>query len=443
MLWTDASSREFIAKEYPWFLDTFDDYTYPIQRADVIRYFVLHHYGGVYLDLDVGCLRSLDTLLTYPVILPKTIPVGVSNDLMFAEKGHPFMAQTIHNLVTFDHSWYLNYPTVMFSTGPMFLSAQYGIWTAAHPLLPDQPGGDVRVLPKALYGKNARPDEAPHAFFSHFYGSSWHSDDAAFVGFLGQWGKILMAVGAFVVLLGLVRLALPSARRRRRRVDVLLPRLTQHGGRWQLDFGWFVLPPGTVTSPPSPIALPSPVPSLDEEEMLSLSFDLRSRASSPAPSDKTDILPSSAAVMEHPAVSAAMRMGGRVLGSLLGRSTPSDAPRSSRSRRPRVFFMPPSYSSESEHELSTRRGPVSPPPRYTSPMMPVPSSDKEFASPAVEDSPSLLGSTSTGVSSRSITPVPPYEGALPAYFQSNPHGSGLGSSLSRAPHISRPSSRQS
>ncbi|KAJ3896091.1 hypothetical protein GG344DRAFT_72572 [Lentinula edodes] len=48
------------------------DYKYAIQRADAIRYFVLHHYGGVYLDLDVGCLRPLDPLLVYPVILPKT-----------------------------------------------------------------------------------------------------------------------------------------------------------------------------------------------------------------------------------------------------------------------------------------------------------------------------------------------------------------------------------
>lgn len=37
---------------YPWFLDTFDGYPFPIQRADAIRYFVLAHYGGVYLDLD-------------------------------------------------------------------------------------------------------------------------------------------------------------------------------------------------------------------------------------------------------------------------------------------------------------------------------------------------------------------------------------------------------
>ena len=51
-LWTNEKSREFIAAEYPWFLDTFDGYTYPIQRADSIRYFVLAHYGGTYIDLD-------------------------------------------------------------------------------------------------------------------------------------------------------------------------------------------------------------------------------------------------------------------------------------------------------------------------------------------------------------------------------------------------------
>lgn len=51
-LWTDAKSREFIATEYPWFLATFDNYSQPIQRADAIRYFVLNHFGGIYIDLD-------------------------------------------------------------------------------------------------------------------------------------------------------------------------------------------------------------------------------------------------------------------------------------------------------------------------------------------------------------------------------------------------------
>ena len=68
-LWTDASSRAFIAEQYPWFLDSFDGYPYPIQRADAIRYFVLHYYGGIYMDLDVGCQQRMDALLYFPVSL--------------------------------------------------------------------------------------------------------------------------------------------------------------------------------------------------------------------------------------------------------------------------------------------------------------------------------------------------------------------------------------
>jgi hypothetical protein len=51
-LWTEKASREFIEKEYPWFLQTYDVYRYPVQRVDAVRYFLLLHYGGIYLDLD-------------------------------------------------------------------------------------------------------------------------------------------------------------------------------------------------------------------------------------------------------------------------------------------------------------------------------------------------------------------------------------------------------
>ncbi|RHZ62481.1 uncharacterized protein CDV56_108931 [Aspergillus thermomutatus] len=50
--WTDQKARDFIAAEYPWFLTNFDGYKYPIQRADAIRYFVLAHYGRIYINLD-------------------------------------------------------------------------------------------------------------------------------------------------------------------------------------------------------------------------------------------------------------------------------------------------------------------------------------------------------------------------------------------------------
>lgn len=78
MLWTDETSREFVKTYYPAHLEMFDSYKYPIQRADSIRYFVLHHFGGVYMDLDIGCRRRLDPLLQgdWDAILPITKPVS-------------------------------------------------------------------------------------------------------------------------------------------------------------------------------------------------------------------------------------------------------------------------------------------------------------------------------------------------------------------------------
>jgi hypothetical protein len=83
----------------------------------------------------------------------------------------------------------------------MFLSAQYAIYTSAHPLSEGHQRHEVRVLPKSLYGKNADPILVPHSFFSHFYGSSWHADDAGFIGFLGKSGITVMWIAGVVVAL--------------------------------------------------------------------------------------------------------------------------------------------------------------------------------------------------------------------------------------------------
>nr|VWO95196.1 ATP-binding multidrug cassette transporter [Ganoderma boninense] len=340
MLWTDASAREFIAQHYSWFLDTFDGYTYPIQRADAIRYFVLYHYGGVYMDLDMGCLRPMDPLLVHSVILPRTKPVGVSNDLMFAEKHHPFMAQTIHNLMKFDFSWVLNYPN-------------------------QRPGGEVRILPKSLYGKNAKPGEAPNSFFSHFYGSSWHADDAAFIGFLGTWGKGLMWIGLVVLIAGLIRLILSPNRKPRNfaRIggyEVLIPRWTQKNGRWYLDLGLFALPAsGINTQPTSPIALTDPAESEEDVQLLPLYGS--SRSTSPTPSESSLATEPSHQLGGISVVERARQAGSRLMDAVFGQEEPPSTPSRSRRRRLRsrgvLFFLPAFLSSERD-EAETLRFPT-------------------------------------------------------------------------------------
>ena len=62
-LWTDGENRDFLLAHYPWFVPYYDSYDQPVKMSDAIRYFLLYHYGGTYLDLDVLCLKNLDSLL--------------------------------------------------------------------------------------------------------------------------------------------------------------------------------------------------------------------------------------------------------------------------------------------------------------------------------------------------------------------------------------------
>lgn len=45
-LWTDENADEFVAREFPEMVDTWNSYRYRIQRADSLRYMVLYVYGG-------------------------------------------------------------------------------------------------------------------------------------------------------------------------------------------------------------------------------------------------------------------------------------------------------------------------------------------------------------------------------------------------------------
>ncbi|WPH00798.1 mannosyl phosphorylinositol ceramide synthase csh1 [Acrodontium crateriforme] len=189
-LWTDEKSMQFIEAEYPWFLDTFRGYQYPIQRADSIRYFVLAHYGGVYIDFDDGCNRALEPLLSYPAFVRRTMPTGISNDVMGAVPQHPFFMRVIEEIQNYDKSWIMPYITVMASTGPLFLSIIWRRYTAAGLNFGDgADGGRVRIL---------FPDEYNNyswSFFIHHLGNSWHGKDVQLIFWMARNWVLLTIIG--------------------------------------------------------------------------------------------------------------------------------------------------------------------------------------------------------------------------------------------------------
>ncbi|MBW4507958.1 MAG: glycosyltransferase [Scytonematopsis contorta HA4267-MV1] len=129
--WDDKQCRNFLQENYPWFLEVYDSYPYLIQRCDAVRYFLLYHYGGFYIDLDIEFLKSIDDLLEdYELILSKLI--GFSNAIMGSTAKHPLwpkvfqeldkrksgIRQKINPFILFGN----RENSVCYSTGPLLLN---------------------------------------------------------------------------------------------------------------------------------------------------------------------------------------------------------------------------------------------------------------------------------------------------------------------------------
>jgi len=131
-VWNETEAHTFIKTEYPWFIPTYETYRYPIQRVDALKYFVLYHFGGVYMDLDIACRRPLEPLLQFPAWFPEASPLGVNNDLMASMPRHPVLLEMTRALARRDRNLLFPYLTIFWSTGPQFGSDILRGWWWTH-----------------------------------------------------------------------------------------------------------------------------------------------------------------------------------------------------------------------------------------------------------------------------------------------------------------------
>ena len=198
-VWTDEKASAFVAHNYPELKHLWDNYRYPVERIDALRYMLLHAYGGVILDMDLVCKRSLGPLRRFGFVAPEAHPTGFSIGFMMATKGNAFMGNLVRNLTLYNRHWLgLPYPTVMFSTGCHFASVIH---------VHETNRSELKVLPGPLHSLNGK---ASTPLFDHLGSSSWHSYDAKFIVSLGSRVNLV-----FFFLMG-VALALLLRRRVRR-----------------------------------------------------------------------------------------------------------------------------------------------------------------------------------------------------------------------------------
>ena len=128
-LWTDGDNLRFVTERAPWFLDTYRSYAHDIERADAIRYFILHEYGGIYIDIDMEVLRPVDELLEHDA-LNFSLEAGlmiintvISNAFMASRPRHPFFRHVATSLPALRERD-VTFADVFSNTGPDMLARQ-------------------------------------------------------------------------------------------------------------------------------------------------------------------------------------------------------------------------------------------------------------------------------------------------------------------------------
>lgn len=126
-VWTDADAARLLPA-YPDIEAVYHDLK-PIQKADILRYLVLHARGGVYADLDYELARPFEVHPTRAMLVGSR-GGGVNNCLLTSPApGHPFWERVIRDVPAklatnkwkrFNHELY-----VIETTGPSLVHAAY------------------------------------------------------------------------------------------------------------------------------------------------------------------------------------------------------------------------------------------------------------------------------------------------------------------------------
>lgn len=213
------------------------------QKADIARYEIVLRFGGVYLDTDMECLRSIDELLSGCQFFAGreadgTIAIGIFG----AAPNHPILRQVVTRLPA--SVYFRRQLPVNIQTGPALLDrvVRHGGW--------EETTG-VRIFPPAYFYPYAwwepwRRDEAfPRAYALHHWRHSWREGNSlsSKVSELFPRGEALSSTlgGVWqegkerIVELGDRKITLPAKRFVSNTIRRLLPPppQTSHGLAWR------------------------------------------------------------------------------------------------------------------------------------------------------------------------------------------------------------------
>eukprot|EP00930_Biecheleria_cincta_P056253 TRINITY_DN42404_c0_g1_i1.p1 TRINITY_DN42404_c0_g1~~TRINITY_DN42404_c0_g1_i1.p1 ORF type:complete len:372 (-),score=76.21 TRINITY_DN42404_c0_g1_i1:101-1216(-) len=121
--WDDDSVHDFVKEHFASRYERWNEMSPPIRKFDTVRYMWMHHFGGVYIDSDVECLRAATSLVE---ALPKQtawIPEWPDPFALMSTPGNNFWLEMIDRVL---NNW--RQKAIMASSGPEGLRLAVKEW---------------------------------------------------------------------------------------------------------------------------------------------------------------------------------------------------------------------------------------------------------------------------------------------------------------------------
>eukprot|EP00833_Pecoramyces_ruminatium_P014824 jgi/Orpsp1_1/1188856/evm.model.d7180000067735.1 len=176
-------ARDVIKNYYPHLLKLYDSYPDDIQRADVSRVAILHHYGGIYGDLDAFPAYHSQKLTQYKLNDLKSayFPVGngnvVVNHFFITNKNNPFLGYLLNSYEKLNRHWKwmpLPYLRVFLTTGPCAVQIALRDWQKMWEEQGVTPAPSIKTMTRSA------------CLAKHETGRQWLSIDGKFFNWVGD-----------------------------------------------------------------------------------------------------------------------------------------------------------------------------------------------------------------------------------------------------------------
>jgi len=202
VLLTDEDNENFVQTHFPSLLTWFKKLRYPIQRADVIRYLWLYEYGGLYMDLDIELVASLEDLFQGDMDLwllkaPRNFAGHYTNFLMASKAKNPFWLLVIQECRKPLDAWvFLPHHVISQETGLAALTRAVHAWNKPFALLPH-----LSLVPCDYCNPDAC--SKPFSYTKFLKGQSWNGIDTAIMNYVGCNPDViaLCILGILIILL--------------------------------------------------------------------------------------------------------------------------------------------------------------------------------------------------------------------------------------------------